>query len=121
VTDQLFDGRDKEAVVFIGKADRSSGGAGAAGAADTVDVIFGVARQGVVNDMIHAINVDAAASDIGSDKYSNFPALEALQGTDTFVLGNVPGKNFALDMMAREEVGQTAGLVLTVTKDDHPL
>ena len=61
----------------------------AAGAADAVDIILGVLRNVVVDDMADPRDVDAASGDVGSDHDLVFSGLEAVQCFDALILGAV--------------------------------
>src|SRR5690554_7379006 len=77
-TQQLLDRRQLEGVVLAGEADRGALGAGAAGPADTVHVILRIIRQGVVDHMADAVDVNTTAGDIGGDQYPQLAFAEVL-------------------------------------------
>src|SRR2546423_1210000 len=59
---------------------------GAAGPADSVDIVFGMLRNVVVNDVTDSGNIDSAGRDIGRDHDFIFAALETFQGLDPLAL-----------------------------------
>src|SRR5690554_2437614 len=77
-TQQLLDRRQLEGVVLAGEAERGALGAGAAGPADTVHVVLRIIRQGVVNHMADAVDVNTTAGDIGGDQYPQLAFAEVL-------------------------------------------
>jgi len=66
--DENFDGF--RVVEFVGGQDRERVTlcAGATGSADAVDVVFGIFRDAVVDDVGNAGNVDSAGGDVGGDE-----------------------------------------------------
>src|SRR5690606_15789102 len=117
-TQQGFDGRKQESIVLAGEADGDSAGAGAAGATDAVNVVFGIFRQRIVDDMTDAIDMNAATGDVGGNEYLQFAFLEILQRPHAFVLRNFAGQNSAVDSCALQFFKQPAGLIATVGEDD---
>src|SRR5690606_17329994 len=75
-TQQLLDRRQLEGVVLAGEADRGALGAGAAGPADTVHVVLRIIRQGVVDHVADAVDVNTTAGDIGGDQYPQLAFAE---------------------------------------------
>lgn len=66
---------------------------GAAGAADTMNVIFRVLRDVVVNDVGDSSNIEAAGGDIGSNEDGIFARAKAGEGFGTFRLRAVGVKD----------------------------
>ena len=67
----------EEALVLVG--DESDGSAvvlGTGGSADTMDIVFGVAGDVVVDDKRYIVHVDSAGDDIGGDKDLDFAVTE---------------------------------------------
>src|SRR5690606_31263136 len=91
-TQQLLDRRQRGGVVLAGEADRGALGAGAAGPADTVHVILRIIRQGVVDHMADAVDVNTTAGDIGGNQYPQLAFAEVLQGAYPLVLRHVAGQ-----------------------------
>src|SRR5690606_8974607 len=89
---QLLDRRQLEGVIFTGEADGRALGAGATGTTDAVYVVFRIVRQGVVDHMADAIDMDATAGHIGSDQHPQFALAEVLQGAYPLVLWHIAGE-----------------------------
>src|SRR4029079_968193 len=66
--DQLFDVAQICRLLMVAKRDGDAIGASARGAADAMDVGFRDVRQVVVDDVAHAINVDAARGNVGRNQ-----------------------------------------------------
>ena len=77
-------------LVFVGhEADRIADRMRAAGAADAVDVILGLLREVVVDDVRDAVDVDAARGDVGRDQHRALARLEAFEREQPLALSPV--------------------------------
>src|SRR5215813_13228028 len=74
-----LDALELPALARIAERDGDARGAGARGAADAMDVALGVGRQFVVDDVGHALHVDAARREVGRDQYAGPAAAEAVE------------------------------------------
>ena len=63
----------------VAKADGDPGRPGARGSANAMHIGLRHIRQIEINDMCHAIHIDAARGDIGRDQHADAPVLERLQ------------------------------------------
>jgi hypothetical protein len=68
VPDITLNGVEGVDVVLAGKRNRLALGTDAGGAADAVDVVLGVLREIVVDDVADALDVETAAGDIGGNQ-----------------------------------------------------
>src|SRR5690606_28535294 len=117
---QLLDRRQLEGIILTGKADRGALGPGPARAADAVYVVFRIVRQGVVDHMADAVDVDAAALHVVGHQYPQLALAEVFQGPYTLVLRHVSGQLGGIDAVAYQALLDAANLVLAVGKDHHP-
>src|SRR5712691_6777393 len=62
---ELLDAAQLAALAAVAERQGDARGAGARGAADAMDVALGVGRQLVVDDVGHAVDIDAARSEVG--------------------------------------------------------
>src|SRR5690554_2685093 len=120
-TQQLLDRRQLEGVVLAGEADRGALGAGAAGPADTVHVVLRIIRQGVVDHVADAVDVNTTAGDIGGDQYPQLAFAEVLQGAYPLVLRHVAGQLGGVDAIAHQALLDAAHLVLAVGEHHDPV
>ena len=77
--DQPLDVAQIGAFGRVAKADGDAFGAGARGAADAMDIALGLGGQLVVDDVSHALHVDAARGEIGGDQHAGTAAAEVLE------------------------------------------
>jgi hypothetical protein len=79
--------RAQRPVVFRGdEADRVADRVRAAGASDPMDVILGVHRKIVINDMRNSVHVDSAGRDVRSNEHADDAGFEILQRTEPLIL-----------------------------------
>ena len=78
--DQAFDAAQIVAFRRVAERQGHALGAGARGAADAVDVTFGLVRQLEIDDVGHAVHVDAARRNIGRDQDPHIVRLEPFEG-----------------------------------------
>ena len=71
------------------EADGLAGGAGAGGSADAVDIALRFVGQVEVDDVGHAVDVDAAGGDIRRDEHADRALAETVQGPCAGVLALV--------------------------------
>src|SRR5215468_1701767 len=76
---QPLDALQLAAFAAVAERDGNARGAGARGAADAVDVALGVDRQLVVDDVGHALHVDAARGKVGGDQHAGAAAAEGIE------------------------------------------
>src|SRR5690606_38212028 len=117
--DQLLDGLEQHGIVLAGEADGGTALAGAAGAADAVDVVLRLLRQGVVDHVADAVDVDAAARHVGGHQHLDGTGLEVVEGFDPLVLGHLTGQQADAEALAAQLFLQLAALVAAVGEDDH--
>ncbi len=75
---QAFDALELAALAAVTERDGDARGPGARCAADAMDVALGFGRQFVVDDVGHALDVDAAGGKVGSDQHAGTAAAEAV-------------------------------------------
>jgi hypothetical protein len=73
---QLFDSRYDKPILFIGKTNRGAGCTGATRSTNAMDIIFRIPGEGVVDNMVHTLDVDPPAGDIGGHQHPDFTGLE---------------------------------------------
>ena len=115
--DELLYGGNVECVLLIGEADRGAGGAGPASAPDPVYVIFRIMRQRKIDDMIHALDVNAASGHIRCDQNPDLSGLEFLKTANPFFLGNITGEHGAVDPVAGQHLREPSHFVAPVAEN----
>lgn len=118
---QGLDRRDLERVIFTGQADRRALGAGTAGAADTVHVILRIFREGVIDYVTDAVDMDAAAGDIGRHQNPELALTEVFQSTYALLLGDITGQLRGVDTVTHETFLHTAYFILAICKHHDPV
>ena len=89
MSDKLFDIGQRKYEFLTGKTNGIALSAKAGSTTDTVDIVFGVLRQIVIEYMTDVGDMQAAGGNIGGDQYRQFTLLETLQQADAFRLWNV--------------------------------
>ena len=111
--DQALDGSKVRHLFTIAERDGGAGCAGSAGAADAVDVGFRLVGQVVVDDVGNAVDVDAAAGNVGGDQNGNFVVgkigQSALAGVLAFVAVDRLGPDAARVQMPDDAIGAVLG------------
>ena len=121
VADQFLD--LVEVVGLLGSEQRigDAGQPGAPRSTDAVDVILGVVRHVVVDDVADAGHVEPARGNVGGDEDDDRPRFEAVELADAVGLLHVavdlPGAQPGL----LEHVGELADILLAVAEDDRVL
>lgn len=87
--DEAFDGFSVDEFVGAEDGEGVAFAFGAAGAADTVDVVFRVFGDGVIDDVADAGDVEATGGEIGGDDDVEFAVPEACEGEAAVFLGDV--------------------------------
>ena len=121
LADEAFD--SAEFFGFVGR-DECEGiprHVGAAGAADAVDIVLGVLRDVVVDDMAHSGDVDAARGDVGRNHDFVFSGFESAERFDALVLRAVGVQNGDGMVVGAEFFGDFVGTVLGTAEDDGAL
>jgi hypothetical protein len=84
-----------------------------------MDVVLGVVRQVVVDDVGDALDVQAAGGDIGRDEHRNLAAGESFEQAQTLFLRYVTRQDRGGVAVALEEAPDPVGLALGVDEHDH--
>src|SRR5690606_34018723 len=88
---QLFlDIRQEEGILFTGKADGSADVARPTGTTNAVNVVFGLFRQAVIDDVSDVVDVQPAPCDICGHQHFQLSFPEGLQGLHTLILRHLP-------------------------------
>ena len=85
---------------------------GAAGAPDAVDVILGMLRHVVVDDVAHIRDVQPARGDVRGDEHFKFAVAKTLQRLLAFLLRAVGMQHGHGVVRALERAGDAVGAVL---------
>ncbi len=101
--DVVLDVGQRHHEILAAEADRVAFRAGARGAADAVDVVLGVLRQVVVEDVGDVRDVQAARGDVRADQDREFAAVEVGDHPQALLLRHV-----ARDRLGVEAVGLAA-------------
>ena len=92
-----------------------------AGAADTMDVIFGLLRHIVIDDVRDPGDVDAAGGNIRGDHHFILAGLEAFEGFDALVLRPICVQHRDRVIAGLETTGDLVGTVFRAGKHDHAI
>ena len=95
--------------------------AGPRGAADAVDVVLGLRRQVVVDDVGDLVHVDAPGHDVGGHQHPVGAVLEAVESVLPLGLAAVGVDGRALDAAALQMAAHPVGAVLGAGEDEHPV
>ena len=109
------------ALAAVAERQGDARGAGARGAADAMDVALGVGRQLVVDDVGHAVDVDAARGEIGGDQHAGLAAAEIVERLLAGVLRLVAVDRLGGDAAIFQRLGDAVGAALGAGEDDDPL
>ena len=77
--EEAFDALEETAVLVGDKSDSCTVVLGSGCTADAMDIVFGVARDVVIDDKRYIVHIDSAGHDIGCDKDLNFAVAEIEQ------------------------------------------
>ena len=117
--DILFYIRQMVRIVLAGKTDCITIGTGTRCTADTVNIVFGVCRQVIVNDMRYARYVQSPCSNICGNQYWQIPATETFQQPDAFFLRHIAGNYRPFYVIAPEIIFYPLGNPLGIHKHDR--
>src|SRR5580693_3719190 len=118
---ELLDAAQLAALAAVAERQGDARGAGARGAADAMDVALGVGRQLVVDDVGHAVDIDAARGEIGGDQYAGLAAAEIVERLLAGVLRLVAVNRLGGDTTIFQRFGDAVGAALGAGEDDDPL
>src|SRR5690606_24917175 len=108
-----LDHLDQAALARRDEADGVARTPGAAGAADAVDVGLGIRRDVVVDDVRHALDVEAAGGDVGGDEDVELSRLQLVDRLLALGLGDVAvdggGRVAAGTQLLGDLLGDAAG------------
>src|SRR5690606_37006975 len=117
-TDEMFDATDLVAFGMSGQSVRLTIAAGTASAADTVNIVFGLHGQVVVESVANALNVDAACCDVGRNQNAQLAALKQAERTCTLTLVHVAVQCTGSVALFREIACQVIGAALGCGEND---
>lgn len=89
MTDEFFNGGYVEAVILVGKTDGGAHCSGSSGTPDAMNIVFRIAREGIVDDMVHAFNVNAPAGHIGGHENADLAGFKIFKRPNTGMLPDV--------------------------------
>ena len=118
---QPLDTLELAALAAVAERDRNARGAGARGAADAMDIALGIRRQLEVDDVGHAVDVDAARGEIGGDQHARLAAAEVLERLLTGVLRLVAVDRLGAHATILQRLGDAVGAALGAREDDDSL
>src|SRR5260370_6083138 len=118
---ELLDAAQLATLAAVAERQGDARGAGARGAADAMNVALGVGRQLVVDDVGHAVDVDAARSEIGGDQHAGLAAAEIVERLLAGVLRLVAVDRLGGDATIFQRLGNAVGTALRAGGDDDPL
>ena len=121
LTGELLDAAQLAALARVAERHGDARGAGTRGAADAMDVALGVGRQLVVDDVGHALDIDAARGEIGGDQHAGLAAAEVVERLLTSVLALVAVDRLGADAAVLEGLGDAVGAPLGTREHDHTL
>ena len=116
--DALLDRIEREYVVVAGEGHRGPECARPAGAADPVDVVFGVFRKVVVDDVGDALDVQPPRGNIRRDEDREPTVLEFLEHLQATVLWNVAGESARRVAVCREPANEVGRRRAAVDEDE---
>src|SRR5690606_29798338 len=91
---------------------------GATGTSDTVDVVFGLHGQVVVESVADALHINAAGSYVCSNQYTQPAFLQQAQSTGALALVHVTMQGGSGKALVRQTIGQIIGATLGSGKDN---
>ena len=113
---QALDALELAAFAAVAERQRDARGAGPRGAADAMDVALGLGRQLVVDDVGHALHVDATGGEVGRHEDAGAAAAEAVERISQRIIQvDHAAKPATLAELLRQEPVDRA-LVFTRTK-----
>src|SRR5260370_5602109 len=118
---ELLDAAQLATFAAVAERQGDARGAGARGAADAMNVALGVGRQLVVDDVGHAVDVDAARGEIGGDQHAGLAAAEIVERLLARILALVAVDRLGDDTAVLERLGDPVGAALGAGEDDDPL
>ena len=99
---RLLDRLDEAAIFGCREGEGAALASGAAGAADAVDVILGVDRHVEIEDVRHALDVEAARRDVAGDEEPDLAVLEALERLGALRLRHVAVQRRGVEAVLRQ-------------------
>jgi hypothetical protein len=117
---QLFDIAKIGSLLVAAQRDRYPGGTGAGGSANAMDIILRHVWQLEIDDVRHALHIDATGGDVGGHEHPGVTGTEA--GERAFALGLrfVAMDSDGLDTGSAQMPHDPVRTVLCASKDEHP-
>ena len=82
-------------------------------------VVLGIFRQVVIDDVAHAVDMNAATSDVGRNKHGKHPFAKLFQRFESFALRYFPRQHFALHAQTLQPFANVSGDIAAVREDQH--
>src|SRR5690606_21035918 len=112
LADEVFNAAHFVAFGMRGQGVGQSAASGAAGTANTVDVVFGLHGQVVIDGVADALHVDTAGGHIGGNQNAQLAFLQHAQGTGALTLVHVTMQGSGGKALVSQAVGQIVGATL---------
>ncbi len=117
---QLLDVAQQMALVAAAERDRDALGAGACRPADTMDIALRHFRQLEIDDMGHAVDIDAARGDVGRDHHADLAGAEGGESPLPLALALIAVNGRGGDLGRFEMARHLVGAMLGPGEDDGP-
>ena len=111
---QRLDGRQLVRVILARKADGHTRSPSTPGTADAVHVVVRYFRQGEVDHVADAVDVNTTTGHVGGYQHADLAFTEALQGLDALVLRHV-----ARQLRSVDAISHVINFTLPETPDDY--
>ena len=118
LADEAFDGEHMRRILGHHDGEGVAAVFGAAGAADAVDVIFGMLRHVVVDDVADVGDVQSARGDVGGDEHLVFAFAETFERLLAFLLRAVGMQHGHRVVVAFEQRGHAISPVLGAAENE---
>src|SRR5262249_18655655 len=116
--DQPLDVAQIGALLAGAEGDGNAARPGTRGAADAVDIALGLVRQLEIDDMAHAVDIDAARRDIGRDEDARLSGTEIVESPLPRALRLVAMNRLGRDARLGEALGEAVRAMLRPGEDD---
>ena len=117
--DESLEGAQRAVILRGDEADGVADGQRPARPADTMNVVFRVHGEVVIDDVRDAVHVDPARGDVGGDEDADFAGFEFLEGAEALVLRAIGMKRRGPDLGALEPPGDAVRAVLGAGEYEH--
>src|SRR5262249_62416879 len=94
---------------------------GAAGATDTVDIVLGVDRPIVIEDVVHVGNIETAPRHVARGKESDRAVAEGIERCRALMLVHIAMQRADIEAVAQQRAMQNTNILLAIAEDDRVL